>query len=116
MTSGKSCGESLPFLLASYGVTTVFGMPGVHSLEPYKTIEAAGLDHVGVRHEQGAGFMADGYARASGRPGVCLLISGPGVTNAATPLRLATTARSRVRSASASATLASSSSASMRPS
>jgi 5-guanidino-2-oxopentanoate decarboxylase len=49
-------------------------------------MNAAGIRHIGVRHEQGAGFMADGYARVSGKPGVCLVISGPGVTNAATPI------------------------------
>ena len=64
-----SCGEALPYLLRGHGVDTVFGMPGVHTLELYKTISAAGLRHIGVRHEQGAGFMADGYARASRRPG-----------------------------------------------
>lgn len=82
----RSCGADVPFLLAELAVDTVFGMPGVHSLEFYRSLEAAGITHVSVRHEQGAGFMADGYARASGRPGVALLISGPGVTNAATAL------------------------------
>ncbi|MEO0864462.1 MAG: 5-guanidino-2-oxopentanoate decarboxylase [Pseudomonadota bacterium] len=86
VTKTPTVGEALPFLLNAYGVDTVFGMPGVHSLAFYKTLDAAGIRHVGVRHEQGAGFMADGYARACGRPGVALLISGPGVTNAATPL------------------------------
>jgi len=86
MASTVSCGTRLMHLLRAYGVDTVFGMPGVHTLEAYRGIEDAGIRHVGVRHEQGAGFMADGYARVSGRPGVCLLISGPGVTNAATPI------------------------------
>ncbi|WP_342240885.1 5-guanidino-2-oxopentanoate decarboxylase [Inquilinus sp. OTU3971] len=86
MTTVPSCGTQLMHLLHAYGVDTVFGMPGVHTLEAYRGIEAAGIRHVGIRHEQGAGFMADGYARISGRPGVCLLISGPGVTNAATPI------------------------------
>jgi 5-guanidino-2-oxopentanoate decarboxylase len=73
-------------ILAAYGVDTVFGMPGVHTLEAYRHLNEAKIRHIGVRHEQGAGFMADGYARVSGKPGVCLLISGPGVTNAATPM------------------------------
>ena len=73
-------------VLRAYGVDTVFGMPGVHTLEAYRHMNVAGLRHIGVRHEQGAGFMADGYARVSGKPGVCLLISGPGVTNASTPI------------------------------
>jgi 5-guanidino-2-oxopentanoate decarboxylase len=86
MTTILSCGARLMQLLRSYGVDTVFGMPGVHTLEAYRGLDDAGIRHIGVRHEQGAGFMADGYARASGRPGVCLIISGPGVTNAATPI------------------------------
>jgi 5-guanidino-2-oxopentanoate decarboxylase len=61
-------------------------MPGVHTLEFYRGLVASKIRHVAVRHEQGAGFMADGYARASGRPGVCVLISGPGLTNAATAI------------------------------
>lgn len=86
MQDNISCGTNLMYLLRAYGVDTVFGMPGVHTLEAYRGIEGAGIRHIGVRHEQGAGFMADGYARVSGRPGVSLLISGPGVTNAATPI------------------------------
>ena len=86
MTTSISCGTQLMHLLRAYGVDTVFGMLGVHTLEAYRGIEAAGIRHIGVRHEQGAGFMADGYARVSGKPGVCLLISGPGITNAATPI------------------------------
>ncbi|HKF60781.1 MAG TPA: thiamine pyrophosphate-binding protein, partial [Dongiaceae bacterium] len=86
MTVKISCGTQLMHLLRAHGVDTIFGMPGVHTLEAYRGIEAAGIRHIGVRHEQGAGFMADGYARVSGKPGVCLLITGPGVTNAATPI------------------------------
>ncbi len=81
-----SCGGALLHQLSAFGVDTVFGIPGVHTLEFYREIESAGVRHIGVRHEQGAGFMADGYARISGQPGVCLLITGPGVTNAATAI------------------------------
>ena len=86
MTSNVTCGQAVTSLLEAYGVDTVFGIPGVHTLELYRGLAGTGIRHVQPRHEQGAGFMADGYARASGRPGVCYLITGPGVTNAATPI------------------------------
>jgi thiamine pyrophosphate-dependent acetolactate synthase large subunit-like protein len=86
MVTNETCGRAVITLLEAYGVDTVFGMPGVHTLEFYKGLAASKIRHVLVRHEQGAGFMADGYARASGRPGVCVLITGPGVTNAATAM------------------------------
>lgn len=81
-----TCGQALVRLLAGYGVDTVFGIPGVHTLELYRGLPGSGIRHVLTRHEQGAGFMADGYARVSGKPGVCFVISGPGVTNVATPI------------------------------
>jgi len=80
------CGEALPALLAAYGVRHVFGIPGNHTLELYRGLADSRLTHITTRHEQGAGFMADGYARATGAPGVCFLISGPGLLNAATAL------------------------------
>jgi thiamine pyrophosphate-dependent acetolactate synthase large subunit-like protein len=86
MASGSTCGEALVRLLQDYGVDTVFGIPGVHTLELYRGLAGNAVRHVQPRHEQGAGFMADGYARASGKPGVCFLITGPGVTNAATAM------------------------------
>ncbi len=79
-------GEALVDLLAQHDVDTVFGIPGVHTIELYRGLPAAGIRHVSPRHEQGAAFMADAYARVTGRPGVCTLITGPGVTNAATPI------------------------------
>jgi thiamine pyrophosphate-dependent acetolactate synthase large subunit-like protein len=78
------CGESVMKLLAAYGVDTVFGMAGTMTVELYRGIASAGIRHVQCRNEQGASLMADGYARATGRPGVCTIIAGPGVTNAAT--------------------------------
>ena len=81
-----TCGEALIQLLEQYGVDTVFGIPGVHTLDLYRGLGSSRIRHVQARNEQGAGFMADGYARVSGKPGVCVLISGPGVTNAATSL------------------------------
>jgi len=81
-----TCGQALMHLLRAYGVDTVFGIPGEHTLELYRGIHSSKMRHILVRNEQGAGFMADGYARASGKPGVCTLITGPGVTNATTPL------------------------------
>jgi acetolactate synthase-1/2/3 large subunit len=74
--------------LIARGVDTVFGIPGVHTLELYRGLAAAGdkIRHVTPRHEQGAGFMADGYARVSGKPGVAFVITGPGLTNILTPM------------------------------
>ena len=86
MPRQETCGQALVRLLEAYGVDTVFGIPGVHTLELYRGLADSEIRHVVTRHEQGAGFMADGYARATGRPGVCVLITGPGVTNAATPI------------------------------
>ncbi|WP_374379080.1 5-guanidino-2-oxopentanoate decarboxylase [Dongia sp.] len=79
-------GHAAVALLETYGVDTVFGIPGVHTLDLYRGLADRKMRHIGVRHEQGAGFMADGYARASGRPGVACLITGPGLMNAATPI------------------------------
>ncbi len=82
-----SCGEATVQLLARYGVDTVFGVPGVHTLDFCTGLgKGSPIKHIQVRNEQGAGFMAEGYARATGKPGVALVISGPGVTNAATAL------------------------------
>ncbi|NKB51769.1 MAG: 5-guanidino-2-oxopentanoate decarboxylase [Rhizobiaceae bacterium] len=82
-----SVGEATMRLLARYGVKTIFGIPGVHTLEFYRGLaEGSAINHVQARNEMGAGFMADGYARSTGEPGVALTISGPGVTNAATAL------------------------------
>ena len=86
MPSNQIGGQAAITLLEAYGVDTVFGIPGVHTLELYRGLADRRMRHIGVRHEQGAGFMADGYARASGRPGVCCLITGPGLMNAATPI------------------------------
>jgi len=77
LTGGAAIVESL----AAHGVEVVFGIPGTHNLGIYAHL---GIRHVSPRHEQGAGFAADGYARATGRPGVCLTTSGPAVLNAAT--------------------------------
>ncbi len=81
-----STGEALVGLLEAYGVTTVFGIPGVHNVEMYRALPRSTIAHVLPRHEQGAGFMADGYARATGKPGVCFTITGPGLTNILTPM------------------------------
>lgn len=81
-----SFGSEAINLLAQYDVDTIFGIPGVHTIEYYRGITETGMRAVVPRHEQGAGFMADGYTRISGKPGVCVLVSGPGVLNAATPI------------------------------
>ncbi|MCA0015916.1 5-guanidino-2-oxopentanoate decarboxylase [Mesorhizobium sp. B292B1B] len=79
-------GEALISLLESHGVDTVFGIPGVHTVELYRGLARSKIRHVTPRHEQGAGFMADGYARAGGRPGVAFVITGPGLTNTITAM------------------------------
>lgn len=82
----KTIGEALVDGLKARDVSCVFGIPGVHTVELYRGLAASGLRHVTPRHEQGAGFMADGYARVSGKPGVAFVITGPGLTNTLTPM------------------------------
>jgi acetolactate synthase-1/2/3 large subunit len=80
-------GEAIIDLLArEYDIDVVFGIPGVHNIELYRGLHRSGVRAISPRHEQGAGFMADGWSIVSGKPGVCVLISGPGVTNALTPI------------------------------
>ena len=84
--TAMTVGQALVAGLRARGVDTVFGIPGVHTIELYRGLAGSGLRHVTPRHEAGAGFMADGYARATGRPGVAFVITGPGLTNALTPM------------------------------
>ncbi|MDH2424334.1 thiamine pyrophosphate-binding protein [Sphaerisporangium sp. TRM90804] len=72
--------------LRLHGVDTVFGIPGTHNLALYQELQLAGVRCVTSRHEQGAGYAADGYARATGRPGVLVTTTGPGAVNAATAM------------------------------
>lgn len=81
-----TCGELLVQWLEFYGVDTVFGIPGVHTVELYRGLPNTSIRHVTPRHEQGAGFMADGYYRASGKVAVCFIITGPGMTNILTAM------------------------------
>jgi len=81
-----TCGEVLVKLLEGYGVDHVFGIPGVHTVELYRGLAHSSIRHITPRHEQGAGFMADGYARTRGKPGVCFIITGPGMTNITTAM------------------------------
>ncbi|MDO1588440.1 thiamine pyrophosphate-binding protein, partial [Pseudomonas aeruginosa] len=81
-----TCGEFLVKQLEAWGVETVFGIPGVHTVELYRGLPGSRIRHVTPRHEQGAGFMADGYARVTGKPGVCFIITGPGMTNILTAM------------------------------
>jgi thiamine pyrophosphate-dependent acetolactate synthase large subunit-like protein len=83
----RTGGEWVVAALEAEGVRHVFGIPGVHNLGIYDALlRQDRITHILARHEQGAGFMADGYARASGRPGVVVVTTGPGATNALTPL------------------------------
>jgi acetolactate synthase-1/2/3 large subunit len=75
--------------LADEGVTHVFGIPGGSVLPIYDALYDARIRHILVRHEQAAAHAADGYARATGRPGVCLATSGPGATNLVTGIATA---------------------------
>ncbi|MCH7644758.1 MAG: 5-guanidino-2-oxopentanoate decarboxylase [Myxococcales bacterium] len=81
-----TCGEKLIQILESYRIELVFGIPGVHTVELYRGLKRSSIRHITPRHEQGAGFMADGYARATGAVGVCFIITGPGMTNIATAM------------------------------
>ncbi len=75
-------GEAVVRSLKAHGVDTVFGIPGTHNLAIYDALREMGsIRHILARHEQGAAFMADGYARASGKVGVCLSTTGPAALN-----------------------------------
>ena len=84
----RTGGEWVVEALRAEGVRHLFGIPGVHNLAIYDALLSGGtgITHILARHEQGAAFMADGYARASGRPGVIIATTGPGATNVLTPL------------------------------
>lgn len=73
-------------VLAAHGVTTVFGYPGGAIMPIYDALYGSPVEHLLSRHEQGAAFAAVGYARASGKTGVCFATSGPGATNLITSL------------------------------
>ncbi len=68
------------------GVEVMFGLPGGCILPAYDPILDSSIRHILVRHEQGAGHMAEGYAHVTGRPGVAMVTSGPAATNLVTPL------------------------------
>ncbi len=90
MSDQKTGGEWVVEALRAEGVRHVFGIPGVHNLAIYDALFRQDardpIRHVLARHESGAGFMADGYARSSGRVGVVVVTTGPGATNVLTPL------------------------------
>lgn len=78
--------EALVRALEAMGVDTIFGYPGGANLPIYDALRSSSIKHVLARHEQGSIHMAEGYARVSGKPGVCLATSGPGATNLVTGL------------------------------
>jgi acetolactate synthase I/II/III large subunit len=79
-------GRALIKALEMEGVEVMFGLPGGAILPVYDPIIDSPIRHILVRHEQGAGHMAEGFAHATGRPGVCMVTSGPAATNVVTPL------------------------------
>ena len=87
--TGKSGAQILLQMLIEHGVTDAFGYPGGAILPTFDQLYDAKLNFILVRHEQGAGHMADGYARATGKPGIVIVTSGPGATNTVTPLATA---------------------------
>jgi len=78
--------DALMECLKAEGVEVVFGLPGGANLPTYDALYDAGIRHVLVRHEAGGGHAAEGYAKATGKVGVCFGTSGPGATNLVTPI------------------------------
>ncbi len=90
MKKGKSTGaKALVRALEKAGTELIFGYPGGANLPIYEALQRSSIRHIQARHEQGAAHMADGYARASGRTGVCMATSGPGATNLVTGIATA---------------------------
>ncbi|WP_261372194.1 thiamine pyrophosphate-binding protein [Arthrobacter woluwensis] len=77
-----NAGLAIMTTLSNYGIDTVFGIPGTHNLEFYRHLAPLGIHPVTSRHEQGAGYAADGWAQQTGLPGVVITTSGPGLLNA----------------------------------
>ena len=77
-----NAGLAVMTTLRNYGVDTIFGIPGTHNLEFYRHLEALRIRPVTSRHEQGAGYAADGWSQQTGLPGVVITTSGPGLLNA----------------------------------
>ena len=84
--AARSGGQLVVEALQREGVTRIFSLSGGVLNPIYDACLEAGIEIVHTRHEGGAGFMADGWARATGQPGVCLVTLGPGVTNTITPM------------------------------
>ena len=84
MTEHRNGGAAVVETLATHGVDTIFGIPGTHNLEIYRHLPRTGIRAITPRHEQGAGYAAEAYARVTGRPGVVVTTSGPGLTNVMT--------------------------------
>jgi acetolactate synthase-1/2/3 large subunit len=82
----SSGGEAIVSGLVAHGVDTVFGLPGAQIYGLFDAFQQAQLKVIGARHEQACGYMAYGYARSSGRPGVFSVVPGPGVLNAGAAL------------------------------
>src|SRR5579884_2041132 len=79
--------QALVRSLEAVGAEVVFGIPGGAILPAYDPLfDSQGVRHILVRHEQGAGHAAEGYAQATGKVGVCMATSGPGATNLVTPI------------------------------
>jgi acetolactate synthase-1/2/3 large subunit len=79
-------GEKLAHMLDAYGIEIISGIPGTHTIELYRGLPQTRIRHITPRHEQGAGFLADGYARVTGKPAACITVSGPGALNIATAM------------------------------
>ena len=84
MTEHRNGGAAVVETLAAHGVDTIFGIPGTHNLEIFRHLPRTGIRAITPRHEQGAGYAAEALARVSGRPGVVVTTSGPGLTNVMT--------------------------------
>lgn len=77
-----NAGLAIMTVLRDYGIDTIFGIPGTHNLEFYRHLHPLGIRPVTTRHEQGAGYAADGWSQQTGLPGVVITTSGPGLLNA----------------------------------
>ena len=87
MTERYSGARTLLKALEREGVEVIFGIPGGASMPIYDPlVDESSIRHILCRHEQGAGHAAEGYAWATGKPGVCMATSGPGGTNLVTPI------------------------------